>query len=329
LSISFSAVRAAAKQSVLWGLARWFRVLDRRGPKQRIVVYYAYPDFERKAMAIADLLRKRGFPAEVRSGAGFLRRARVKLSPHLHVGFWNQFSNAYLPQRYIFFNAEPLSIPLWRDDPRWPAAMRGALQVWGYRREHRDQVTALGVPYRFVPFGYAPYYEESFANHTRHKALPTDIDVLFVGYLSSRRKRILDRIAATGAIVHVVTPSNPARGKKLDELLMRAKIVLNIHQFSDPDAQSVDLARLDHLLSNRRFVIHEQPSPQGRDPEFEQYVVTCPYDEIPAMCVHYLADPSQCDEMTLRAYRWFKKAIALDDFLPYDDLRTYLAGGKP
>jgi len=322
-------LRSAAKQLVLWGLAPWFRLLDSRGPDQLIVVFYFHPGFAPKAEAIADLLRRRGFPAAVRSGAGFLRRARVKLSPHLHIGYWSHYSNSYLPHRYIFLNAEPISAPGWREDPRWSEAMRGALQVWDYLREHEGLVTAHGVPFRYVPFGYAPYYEESFANHTRNKGLPTDIDVLFVGHVSSRRKMMLDRIAATGAAVTVVTSVNPVWGEQLDELLARSKVVVSIHKLPDPQAQTIDLARLDHLLASRRFVIHEQPSAQARNPEVEKYVVTCPYDDFPAMCTHYLARPAQRDEIVQRAYHWFKEAIALDDFLPYDDLRTFLAAGKP
>lgn len=297
---------------------------------RRVVVYFAYPDFARKSEAIADLLRRRGFRSDVRSGLSFLGRARVKFSPDLYIGFWNEFHfyPAYLPRRYIFFNAEPLHIPKWKDDADWFAAMRGALQVWGYARHHEAYVTPLGVPYRYVPFGYAPYYEEHFRANTQGKSLPQDIDVLFVGHMSERRQNLVDRMTDLGLAVHTVTGQTPVFGEKLDELLARAKIVLNVYTLDDPATHIADFARLDHLLSNRRFVIHEKLSTLAPDEAFEKHVITCPYDEIPAKCSYYLARPGEREEIAEAAYQWFKSERALDASIPYDDIRHYLSAAR-
>jgi hypothetical protein len=288
-------------------------------------MYYKWPDFARKSEAFADLLRRRGFCVKICSGESLLMRARLTSSPDLWIGFWNELGVEWLPKKYIFINAEPLNVNVaWRDFPKWFGAMTRAKAVWGYSKSNEEHVLRLGVPFHFVPFGYAPYYEDIFQKHTEGKKLPQDIDVLFFGNLSERRRRILDELVRRGLCVHIVSRGNPAHGEKLDELIARSKIVLGIHYFEEPQAQIADLARLDHLLSNRVFVIHERPSSFAADPAFEGNVTTCKYADIFDTCAHFLANPEERVSKARAGYEWFKSAYALDSFIPYDEVRRLL-----
>jgi hypothetical protein len=290
----------------------------------RIVVYHAYPDFERKCHAIADLLSRRGIPAEVRTGTSILTRAVTRSSDHLWIGFWNEYPLDSLPSRYVFFNAEPLLIDRWRHNVAWTTAMRGALEVWEYNRRNEASLMQAGVTFRHVPFGYAPYYEISYRNNTAHKALAQDIDVLFVGSLSERRTTALARIGDLGLRVHTVTRSNPAYGAALDELMARSKIVLGVRGFTEAQAQIPDLARLDHALSNRLFVIHESSACAGDYPGFEEHITTCDYESIPETCAYFASRPDDRRSRAEAASRWFASRYALDDFLPYEALRRQM-----
>ena len=297
--------------------------------RSRIVIFHAYPDFGRKCEAIADLLRRRGLPAVVRTGTSVLRRAIAKSSDHLWVGFWNEYPFDSLPPKYIFFNAEPLLVDRWRENAAWGRAMRGALEVWEYNRRNEAVLAAAGMAFRHVPFGFAPYYEASFRLNTRGKALPQDIDVLFVGSLSERREAVLCRIRNAGLRVHAVTRSNPAYGVALDELLARSKVILSIHGFADPQAQIPDLARLDHPLSNRLFVVHERPAARADYPGFEENVTVCDYDSIPETCAYFLSRPDERRRRAEVAGRWFASRYALDDFIPYETLKRFIAWRPP
>ncbi len=293
--------------------------------RRRVVLYYRSEPFDRKIRAFADLLQQRGFATRVRSGLSSTTRDYLTASDDLWIGVWNDVPRELLPRRYIAVNAEPINLqrPL-RDIATALEMMKGAREVWGYLRSNAAQVEPLGVPFCFVPFGYAPYYEASFRAHTAGKVLPQDIDVLFFGALCERRQRILDEIERRGMKVHVLGASNPAYGAKLDELLVRSKIVLGIHYYDEPLAQIADLARLDHLLSNRVFVIHEKPSALVTDAEFEQNVTTAPYDELPALCAHYVADPGERARKAESAHAWFKATYAIDAFLPYPRVEALL-----
>jgi hypothetical protein len=316
-------VRTAVRRKILSTLAATNRLV--RGSRARkVVIYYAWPDFARKSEAIADLLRQHDIPVEVRTGLSFGRRVSNRVSTDLWIAFWNQYYMDYLPARYIFFNAEPLDVREWREDTEWFDAMRGAAEVWGYSAANAPWVESLGVPFRHVPFGYAPYYEASYQRHTATKGLVEDIDVLFVGQLSPRRLRLVLAMEKAGIAVHTVTLFNPAYGEQLDELLARAKIILGMHQHDDEKAHIFDFARLDHLLSNRRFVIHERAAPHASDPAFESRAVTCGYDEIADRCRHYLTRADERRQIAEATHEWFKQERPLVDHLPIAAVREHL-----
>ncbi len=296
--------------------------------RRKIFVYYLYPDFERKAAAIADLLRRRGFNTELSTGLKLKTRVQLRGSPDLWVGFWNQVPMALLPHYYIFLNAEPIDVKLWSENEDWFRAMGNAQRVWSYTRSTVEYARQRGVSAQFVPFGYAPYYEAIFQKNVECKQLSQDIDVLFFGAMSERRRRMLDELQRRGMNVHVADRDHPAHGEKLDELLARAKIVLHIHFHEDPKAHYADLARLDHVLSNQLFVIHEKPSALLADPVFEKYITTCDYDGIPDTCAYFLAEPAARTAKAASAREWFKSEYALNAFIPYDDVRQLLGQGR-
>jgi hypothetical protein len=289
-----------------------------------VFVYYGWPDFERKAEAIADLLRRRGFDAVVRTGRSLFKYLQLSSSPNLWIGFWNEYHAGYMPDSYIFYNGEQLSMPHWKDDESWTRGLRNALEVWDYAPSNEQIVAGLGVRFQYVPFGYAPYYESSFQANTRGKGLVQDIDVLCVGQLTDRRRLVIDRLQGLGVKVHSVTRANPAHGVTLDLLIARAKIVLSVYSYDDPSSQLADYARLDHLLANRRFIVQERPSRIGSDAALEQAITTCSYNELPDTCGRMLADPDARTRVSDAAYEWFKSERSLDRYIPWARLREYV-----
>jgi hypothetical protein len=304
---------------------RLSKSLQKNVRRPRVIIYYYELQFDRKARGFADLLRRRGFDVRVYSGLSARTSIRLKASADLWVGFWNFVPSALLPDNYIVMNAEPLAIKGARYEiEEVLRIMNRAKQVWDYSKTNAERLGGINVPVRFVPFGYAPYYEEVFRRHTRAKKLEQDIDVMFYGVLSERRRRALDAVKARGINLCVLDRSNPVFGEKLDELLARSKIILGLHYYDDPWAQIPDLARLDHLLSNGLFVIHEKPSADAQDPTFVDNVTTCGFDDIPEACAYFLAHPAQRAEKARISYEWFKSQYSLDAFIPFADVRTLL-----
>lgn len=94
---------------------------------------------------------------------------------------------------------------------------------------------------------------------------PTDsilrnIDVLFVGYISPRRKKILDEISR-----HYKVTVASAFGEEMVNYVNRAKIVLNIHVSDVTDTET----RVFEVLGCKRFLLTEKLSPENPFSESE------------------------------------------------------------
>jgi hypothetical protein len=64
----------------------------------------------------------------------------------------------------------------------------------------------------------------------RDNRVARPIDVLFVGSLNMARAKVLERLAAAGARVHV--PAAPCFGKELARLENQSKLLLNVHYYT-------------------------------------------------------------------------------------------------
>lgn len=301
------------------------RAAERARPSNEVVVYYSWPDFARKANALVYELNAAGIRAVIETGTGFLSRARVRFSQRLHIGFWNHFYSEYLPDRYIFYNAEPLRFSRWGENAEWRRLMQRATQVWGYSQFDEQYVRELNLPFRYVPFGYSQYYEEAFRANIGRDSIAEDIDVLFFGHITPRREKILESVRATGLNVVTVTYDNPLRGAALDRMIARSRIVLSMFGVDDEGAQLPDLARLDHLLSNGRFVLQERPPEASRDPDFEANVTVCDRADIARTCERFARDAVARERAALKSHQWFKSMRPLSAYIPLDEVRR-LAG---
>lgn len=311
---------------------------------RKLYFYYLAPALGRRMEALASVCRSHGLPAEVVSGLSRESRLKLHRSPDLWVGFWGCVPVEHLPPRYVFWNTEPMLHSQWDDEtdwqslpgdePRWhrsaaqrqvwKQAMVGALSIWGYRQNLEVFAQQLGKSFSFVPFGYAPYYEEVFRSVVGPQRPEPDIDVLFYGWMSQRRRLVLDELALRGMEVFIASDQNHLSGPDLERKMARSKIILCMFGYDDAHTHTPDFARLDFLLSNRLFVLHEKTSSEGRDNDFEAHVPVCAYEEIAETCAYYLNQPVLRAERAEAAQHWFKATYPLDSFLPFDSLRQML-----
>ena len=341
------AVHAFVKQAAFSGLC-WLARLRSMVSPRKVVLFCIEPTMSRKLHAIAGLLRKHGIPATVRSSLERSSRVQLKSSRDLFIGNWNSVEPDQMPRHYIFWNAEPISIEGWSEDrdwgppsefhlrwhysharrKQWLAMMANAKAVWDYSLTNQPLVSKTGLPFTHVPFGYAQAYEEEFSLSNSGKHVEQDIDVLFFGWVSQRRQEILEELVRRGMKVHVASFKNPAWDVTLNDLLARSKIVLGIHCYTEPSAHLPDFARFDYLISNRLFAIHEQVSPAGLGTGLEENLTTAPYEALVDTCAHFLGHPEERAQLAENAYHWFKSAYALEDYLPFDQVRSLLASRR-
>lgn len=146
-----------------------------------------------------------------------------------------------LPKNTIIYNLEQPSHP----NLEKVRELAKGLTVWDYSATNVRDWQARGYQVRHVPIGYTP-------NLTRiPKADVQDIDVLFYGFLTPRRTKIIEELKAAG--LKVVATENCYGGGR-DNLISRAKVVLNIHH----DGRSLfEIVRVSYLLANGKCVVSE------------------------------------------------------------------------
>jgi hypothetical protein len=167
--------------------------------------------------------------------------------------------------------------------------------VWDFSRRNVTFFREKGIDVRRVPVGYVPQM-------TRIVKQVPDIDVLFYGTLSDRRKRVLDRLQTEGWRVHACSA---VYGASRDALIARAKIVLNMHYH---DAMPIfESVRVAYPLANEVCVVSED----GEESEvFDGAAKVCPYDQISQACVDYLQNDH---ELRTQARQGFERMRLMDE----------------
>lgn len=124
--------------------------------------------------------------------------------------------------------------------------------VWDYSLRNIAFLKTREVSAEYLPFGYVP--EMSRLDGDGRK----DIDVLFYGFLNKRRLDVINSFRDIRLMA-----VQKAFGQERDDLLKRAKIVLNIHFYSPA---SLEVARLGYVWANKLAVAAER----GPDTEIPQ-----------------------------------------------------------
>ena len=149
--------------------------------------------------------------------------------------------------------------------------------LWDYSKRNIEQFRRMGIDgVAHVPLGYVPQL-------TRIAAAEEDIDVLFIGSMNERRLAIIEALCARG--VHAEWRFG-VYGAERDQLIARAKIMLNVHYY---EAKIFEAVRVSYLLANKRFVISERGSAAQEDADFANGIVFAAYDELVDTCIEYLA----------------------------------------
>jgi hypothetical protein len=179
-------------------------------------------------------------------------------------------------------------------------------QVWDYSEANIERLAALQVPQpTHVRVGYSPEL-------TRIAAGPEDIDVLFYGSNSPRRRAALDSLSARGFRVEWLFG---VYGAGRDAMIVRSKIVLNMHLY---EAEVFEIVRVSYLLANGRAVVSERGANPAEDADLESGIAFAAYDELVDRCVELLGDDRTRRELGQRGYQVFSarnQAAILGDVL--------------
>lgn len=198
-----------------------------------------------------------------------------------------------LPSRLILYNHEQVQqnspwmttghIELFRKFPIWDYS---GLNMKNLEKKGISNTTLCRIGYMPVLSHISPQNE--------------DIDVLFYGTLNRRRETILDQLKKAGLKVHV---ASAVYGDELDNLIARAKIVINIHFY---EAKVFEIVRVSYLLANRKCVVSERGADDDLEAPLSQGVSFVEYKDLVATCLSLLEQPKKRRAMAEKGFESFK-----------------------
>jgi hypothetical protein len=127
-----------------------------------------------------------------------------------------------------------------------------------------------------------------------------DIDVLFYGWLNDRRNLVLDELR-TNTKLNIVHRDS-TYGADRDNLIARAKVVLNMHYYMPA---TFEIVRASYCWANRVAVVSELSGDlRGSD---RMSMVTVDYADLAAACVGLVQLPGTRHELEDIAFMEFRK----------------------
>lgn len=192
--------------------------------------------------------------------------------------------------------------------------------LWDYSLSNIKKHQEAGIFAKHAPIGYTP-------NLTRIKGgSEKDISVLFLGWMTPRRVKVIDELRAEG--LNVVT-SDKCYGGGRDNLISRAEICLNVHH----DGRSnFEVVRCSYLMANYKCVITENSDDDSEYADLDGGLLRCSYENIVATVKKYLNNPRPqylaYEAITRRDYAATVKA-ALAEPSPQDKVAARYSLGSP
>lgn len=169
-------------------------------------------------------------------------------------------------------------------------------ETWDYSERNILKLRELGVENpKHLRIGFHPKLARL------KKATVQDIDVLFYGSMSDRRQKIIDALVATGMNVKAVF--GVYSGER-DELISRAKVVLNLHNY---DSQIFEIVRVFYLVTNRKAVVCEVGANTSIDSCYATAIYASPYDDLVTSCKKLVADDHLRAELETAALETIRK----------------------
>tara|TARA_B100001094_G_C18132183_1_gene772898 strand:+ start:386 stop:1270 length:885 start_codon:yes stop_codon:yes gene_type:complete len=180
--------------------------------------------------------------------------------------------------------------------------------------EISEKISKIEKKYHHLTLSYSITLENLIIHDNNKK-----IDILFFGSLNKRRLAIKEELEkySLNVVFGEFTDYN-----KLYEAISNSKIILVIHYY-DEDLV-IDHFRINILLSNKIFIIHEEIQKNEDYDDFRDNLIFSKYEEIVSNCLRYLNLSEEDRQLiTDNIYNWYKNNHNIENYLPIDDIKKF------
>lgn len=198
-----------------------------------------------------------------------------------------------IPSESIIWNLEQAGT--FHFSPEYIRLMRRC-HVWDYNPINAQRMLTLyGQKTHVLPFGYVPELETV-------PVVEEDYDVLFTGSLfSEHRLHAIERLRYRGLKVYA---SDRCYGALKNEMMGRAKVVINIHLHTEKIMESL---RIGFALANKKCVLTQLDPDTASEGDLVRACATAPYDKLAEEAHRLVHDPEARREQARLGYEIFKE----------------------
>ena len=129
-----------------------------------------------------------------------------------------------------------------------------------------------------------------------------NIDVLFVGSLSKRRKKIINQIRNYG--LNVFASENIRSPKELEKLVLKSKLFLNVHYYG---LRELEQARICPYISSGTVILSEKSLYKDENKLFSKAIILEKYSGIAKKAANLLKSNSNLDFFLKKSFIFAKK----------------------
>lgn len=242
--------------------------------------------FEDIAFSLQIAFRNLGLKVSVVTDPQFIVGTPIVLGPHL----LSRIDQARLPRKMVLFNLEQVYANSPWITPEYKSLIQSHM-LWDYSEINQQTWAGLGIKTEAIcEVGYVEELNRIKSSATR------DIDVLFIGSLNERRKNILDELNSYGISLYWLFD---VYGKQRDDVIARAKILLNLHLY---EAHIFEIIRVSYLLANRCCVVSEIGVDSKTEKFLSEGIAFCSYDSLVQTCLQVLGNEDQQEQLRNRGF---------------------------
>lgn len=236
------------------------------------------------------------------------------------------FNDGKVPNKYIMINTEPINLDHWQNILK--NAIENALFIIDYSYGNENIYKNMNINNYFIlPIGYCDLHE--FIYNNSNLSTDKDIDILFYGSLTERRKNILEviqKFANKNNINLVIRNNNLYDYNEKSSILSRTKIVITIASREPEILKTNDMFRLSFLLSNKIFFITEKIGDNiVEDDIFGKYIEYYnTIEELKSKILYYLNNLEERENKVEELYNFAKNNYDIVKLFPIEKIKSYI-----
>lgn len=223
----------------------------------------------------------------------------------IQLGILKKIKKLFYNKKIIIFNTEPLEL----ESNNYLKELFIEFQhnlILEYSCNNLPILDNLGCYNKILfPIGYLSFYDKFLIP----KKMEKDIDFLFIGNITNRRKKILEILENLGYKVSYY--DNVFDDMKKAKLINRSKICLDIFR---TEFNNNNMHRLNELITHKSFIISELGKDILINKLLNNIIIQVDYNNILEMCLKYINKSEEFREkFTLNSHKLYIKRFSMRD----------------